>query len=197
MTFIVSCWHLGENRFAIMDRPFECIDEHNQTLIKNHNKIVNHDDLVIVNGDVCYKTEYLHLVDQFNGKKILIRGNHDRKITDADFRQYFEQIVPEGDGYELEVDGIKCFVTHYPTQGMKDRFNLVGHIHAAWKYQLNMLNTCVDVHNFYPTPLAKVPFYYKAIQEFYDDDVWCAYSDINTDFLGIRGKKGRYYDLRT
>lgn len=194
-TWITSDWHLGEDRFELMGRPFT---DQQQMVIKlkfEHNQIVDPDDLVIVNGDVCYQKtpEYLKHVKDFNGKKILIRGNHDRVFTDEQLKLYFDQIIPEGSGIYYDANGIKCYITHYPTRGVDDAFNLVGHIHGAWKYQLNMLNIGIDVHNFKPVNMDKIPFHFKAICEFYDQDVWIAYNNINTRFTGKRGKQTSYF----
>ena len=82
---------------------------------------------------------------------------------------------------------------YYPTMGRKDRFNLVGHIHAAWKYQLNSMNVGVDANHFAPIDLASIPFHYGAITKFYDEDVWAAYNELNAKWVGIRGKKGSYF----
>ncbi len=194
-TWLTADWHLGEDRFELMGRPFVTVDQHVNALVSNHNAVVSKDDTVYVVGDVCYQNtpEFLDRVAMFNGKKTLIRGNHDRKITDAQFKKYFQHVVPEGMGIELEVNGILCYATHYPTHGRKDRFNLVGHIHAAWKYQLNSLNIGVDVHHFTPVNLARIPFHHKAVCEYYDDDVWVGYDEINFTYRNKRGKKGSYF----
>jgi calcineurin-like phosphoesterase family protein len=194
-TWLTADWHLGEDRFELMGRPFASVDHMVNTLISNHNAVVGKDDTVYMIGDVCYQKapEFLDRVAKFNGKKTLIRGNHDRGITDAQFKKFFEHVVPEGMGMELEVDGIKCYLTHYPTKGKADRFNLVGHIHAAWKYQLNSLNVGVDVHHFRPVSFDKIPFHFKAVCEYYDEDVWVGYNEINGAFRGKRGKKGSYF----
>lgn len=198
-TFITSDFHLGDDRMTIMGRPFSSGEEHIEALIKNHNSVVAPDDLVIIAGDVCYqkKLESLPIVKRFNGRKILIRGNHDRGFSTEELEKYFERVIPEGDGIELEVEGIPCFVTHYPTTGMAGRFNLVGHIHAAWKYQLNMFNIGVDTNHFFPVNLNTIPFHFKAICEFYDEDVWVAYNTLNSSFSGIRGKSGTYFSKDT
>ena len=89
--------------------------------------------------------------------------------------------------------GVPCYITHYPTQGVANAFNLVGHIHAAWKYQLNMLNIGVDVHHFCPVDIESIPFHKTAVEKYYDDDVWVAYHNINTQYQGKRGKAGSYF----
>lgn len=56
-----------------------------------------------------------------------------------------------------------------------------------------MFNCGVDANHFYPTNSEKLPFHFKAVCEFYDEDVWVAYKDINKKYLGVRGKKGSYF----
>ena len=52
-TWITSDWHLGENRFDLMFRPFKSTDEHNFTILNNHNKLVSQDDTVYLVGDAA------------------------------------------------------------------------------------------------------------------------------------------------
>lgn len=195
-SFICADHHLGETRFELMGRPFSTKNQHINHLIAEHNMMVHPDDIVYMVGDVCYQKspESLPFVSKFNGHKILFRGNHDRVFTDEQLKPYFDVIVPEGEGMELDVEGIRCYITHYPTKGQKDCFNLVGHIHGIWKLQLNSLNVGVDVHHFRPVNLNKIPFYFNAIKDFYDDDAWVAYNEINSQFIGNRGKKGTYFN---
>ena len=181
--WITADWHLGEDRFAIMQRPFNKPLEMIECLLQKHNERVAPDDLVYVVGDVCYQKTpaLLYDVAKFNGRKIVVRGNHDSVFTDDQLLKFFEQVIPEGEGIEMEVAGIPVYLTHYPTQSRKDRFNLVGHIHGAWKYQLNMFNVGVDANHFAPHDLDEiVPFAFKASSEYYDDDVWAAYHESNS-----------------
>jgi len=193
--WITADWHLGEDRFDLMGRPFRTIDEMIDTLTANHNNLVYPDDEVFVVGDVCYqkRPEYLCRVADFHGKKTLIRGNHDRVISDEEFLKYFDRVIPEGSGIDMDIEGIPCYLTHYPTTSKQERFNLVGHVHGAYKYQLNMLNVGVDVHHFRPVNLKTIPFHFKAICEYYDQDVWVAYNPINEIYKGLRGKNSSYY----
>ena len=177
-TFFTADWHLSETRLEIMSRDIFDSPEHmNESLINLHN----------INSKVK------KINQRFNGRKILIRGNHDRHITDEQFSPFFEEIIPEGEGIEMMIGDIPCYLTHYPTRGKKYKYNLVGHIHGAWKHQLNMLNVGVDVHHFCPVNEKFVSKYFTAITEYYDEDVWVAYNEINSRYRNNRGKKGTYF----
>lgn len=193
--WLTADWHLGENRFDVMMRPFKSQEEMLEEFIARHNALVKPDDRVVVVGDVVYRDtpEFLKHVSRFNGTKTLIRGNHDRVFSDAELMPYFEKIVADGDGIELDIDGIPCYVVHYPTCARADRFNLVGHVHGAWKFQLNALNVGVDTNFFAPYSEDDVPKIKEAINKFYDEDVWAAYHETNMMYKGLRGKKGRYF----
>lgn len=189
-------WHLGETRFEIMQRPFKSVDNHINTLVERHNSLVGPDDEVLVVGDAVYQNadnKYLEYIDRFNGRKTLIRGNHDRKFSLLELYCYFDNVVEEGDGLAVDACGINCWVTHYPSQGRPDLFNLVGHVHGAWKYQLNMFNVGVDANHFYPTPAERIPFHFDAVVKYYDGDIWIANDERNSQYRESRGKKSFYF----
>jgi len=198
--WVTSDWHLGEDRMDLMMRPFLTTAEFMSTLIERHNERVSPDDLVIVVGDAVNqkKPEYLPYLDELNGRKILIRGNHDKPFSDEVLSQYFELIIPEGEGLQVDVmiDGkmVSFWATHYPSQARPDMFNLVGHVHSAWKFQLNSINVGIDCNHLYPHDIdVFVPFAYNAITKFYDQDVWAAYFVANQAYLGKRGADGTYF----
>lgn len=195
-TWLTGDLHLGEDRMEIMMRPFKSPQEHVDYLVEKFNELVAPDDHLIINGDMVNKNkpEFLSQCSRFNGIKTLVRGNHDEPYTNDDFKPYFDKIIAHGDGIELMVGDIPCYITHYPTQGRTDRFNLVGHIHSAWKFQLNSFNVGVDCNHFRPHDLEKmVPFAYNAICNAYDADVWAAYNDINKNYEQSRGQKTTYF----
>ena len=191
-------WHLGEERFDLMQRPFTDVQKHCDVIIDNYNSVVKPEDLTYVLGDVIYQKadprKYLPMVEKMNGRKILIRGNHDIPFSDEQFSPYFEEIHPDGSGIQLDVNGVSCYLTHYPSTGMRQKFNLVGHIHGTWKVQLNCLNVGLDVNYLYPMPASTVAFYFTAITRHYDDDVFASYLGINDMFRESRGKKNSYAD---
>lgn len=193
--WVTSDTHFGEDRLTIMGRPFSSTEKMEEEIVSKYNSRVSNKDTVIMVGDICYKNtpEKITVLKKLNGRKILIRGNHDVGFSDSDLKPFFDIIIPDGDGMEITVGDIPCYITHYPTRGRKDRFNCTGHIHAAWKYQLNMFNIGVDVNHFFPVNLETIPSHLKSITEFYDEDVWVAYKDINADYRSIRGKKSTYF----
>jgi calcineurin-like phosphoesterase family protein len=198
--WLTSDWHLGQYRFDLMLRPFKNPDDHNNTLIHNYNSVVKPDDIVIVVGDCIFKQkpEYFDLLEKFNGHKVLIRGNHDRIFSDEQFSKYFYQIIPEGEGIDIDIESIPCYITHYPNCGKPDKFNLVGHVHDAWKYQLNMFNVGVDTNYLTPLNLNLIPVHFKTICNMCDEDIWIAYNqELNAKFYhNGRGKNVHYFNKK-
>lgn len=194
-TFFTADWHLGASDMWLMGRPFVDRTDMYTRILAEHNSVVNNGDTVYVLGDVLHEGDLglLPLFDEFNGDLVLVRGNHDRRLSSYFISRYFVDAVDEGAGIELDVDGLPCWLTHYPTQARADRFNLVGHIHDRWKVQKNMLNVGVDVHHFQPVSEDRVGFYRRAIRDFYDQDVWVADHPANTAH-DDRGAPGTYLD---
>lgn len=202
-------WHCGEQKQRLMQRPFQNADDDFWNTLTNHNSVVSHSGLVIVVGDVISTRAenpglWLARMPWFRGKKWLIRGNHDRQFTDEQLSPYFDKIIPDGEGLEIQatisvkgetetkIHNLGLCATHYPTRSRSDLFNLVGHVHGAWKYQKNMLNVGIDSHHFRPMNMRDIPFFLAAIESFYDDDVWCANHPANVAF-DCRGKRGSYF----
>ena len=134
--FVISDHHLGHENswklFKLADgsplRPFDSTEEMNEAMIERHNAVVRPQDSVYFLGDVVINKRYLELVKRMNGKKRLIRGNHDI-FKDADYRDVgFEQIH----GVRVFVD--KFIFSHIPLHPdcVTDRFrvNVHGHLHA-------------------------------------------------------------------
>lgn len=134
--FVVSDHHFGHTnsweKFKLANgsplRPFTSNDEMNETMIERHNAKVKEYDTVYFLGDVVINRKHLELVKQLNGRKILIRGNHDI-FRDDDYREVgFEQIH----GVRVFVD--KFILSHIPLHpdcvSGRFRVNVHGHLHA-------------------------------------------------------------------
>ena len=134
--FVISDHHFGHTnsweKFKLADgsplRPFTSNDEMNETMIERHNAKVKQHDTVYFLGDVVINRKHLQLVKRLNGRKILIRGNHDI-FRDEDYREVgFEQIH----GVRVFVD--KFILSHIPLHPDcvtgRFRVNVHGHLHA-------------------------------------------------------------------
>ena len=134
--FVISDHHLGHTnsweKFTLSDgsplRPFTSTEEMNETMIERHNAKVKEQDTVYFLGDVVINKKYLELVKRMNGRKILVRGNHDI-FKDEDYREVgFQQIH----GVRVFVD--KFILSHIPLHPdcVTERFkvNVHGHLHA-------------------------------------------------------------------
>ena len=101
----------------------------NEQMILNHNEYVQPDDVSIWVGDVGFgsDTKINNFVDQCNGYKILIVGNHDfnkRKIRHLNFDEV--HLI-----YNLPTTEGEMLLTHYPMENIANpMFNLHGHLHA-------------------------------------------------------------------
>lgn len=134
--FVISDTHFGHTnsweKFKREDgsplRPFSSTEEMDETMIERWNAKVKPQDTVYHLGDVVINQKSLHLVSRLNGRKILVRGNHDifkdKQYTDVGFEQIH--------GVRVFVD--KFILSHIPLHPdcVTERFkvNVHGHLHA-------------------------------------------------------------------
>ena len=52
--YVISDLHLNHKNIVNMGRPFETLQEHNDYVIEEYNKVVGKDDLVYILGDVGF-----------------------------------------------------------------------------------------------------------------------------------------------
>ena len=134
--FVISDTHFGHTnsweKFKLPDgsplRPFTSNEEMDETMIERWNAKVKPEDTVYHLGDVVINRKHLHLVKRLNGKKRLVRGNHDI-FKDKDYYEVgFDSL------YGVRVFTDKFILSHIPLHPdcITDRFkvNVHGHLHA-------------------------------------------------------------------
>ena len=65
----------------------------NRTLIRNYNSMVAKNDTVYILGDLSFRIpveEANNLIRQLKGKKILLRGNHDKEYDPSLFEAIYD-----------------------------------------------------------------------------------------------------------
>jgi calcineurin-like phosphoesterase family protein len=150
--FYISDTHFGhENVIKFDKRPFENVQEMNEGMMANWNSVVNKDDLVYILGDFMwkFKDEDFDFVKKLNGRKRLIKGNHD-KCHGSNFKRLFEAI----NDYEVIKDGDRTVVmSHFPMVAYDGSFrgrnvHLFGHCHITKEYDFILdyiqRNKCED-----------------------------------------------------
>jgi len=131
-TFFISDTHFGhikmiegKDDFGNPIRPWLNTDEMDEALIKNWNDVVRDGDKVYHLGDVTMHKKYLELLTRLNGKKCLIKGNHDI-FSNKEYSKYFYDIR----GCHV-IEGI--IMSHIPIHPFAmERFgvNVHGHLHV-------------------------------------------------------------------
>lgn len=137
--FYIADWHYGHKNIIHYDnRPFFTVEHMNRELIDRWNKVVAPEDVVYILGDMfwCTAKEAIPVLDQLNGQKFLIKGNHDSD-GNAEFRKRFVKIT---EYLEVEDEGRKIVLCHYPMPCFKNHFygwyHLYGHVHNSFEYQM-------------------------------------------------------------
>jgi len=137
------------------------IEEHDQEIIDRWNqRVKNRSDIVYVLGDFLWRGGDwgMGLLRQLNGRIVLIRGNHDSHIKGR-LAKRFEFIK---DLYNLDLDGQRMVLTHYPLRTWPgcsgSVWNLHGHSHGRLfaPRGVPQLDVGVDSHDFYPIPYHRV-----------------------------------------
>jgi calcineurin-like phosphoesterase family protein len=122
-------------------RPWSCVGEMDEALEEAWNGTVPRNGRVWIVGDFAWRNHarYLH---RLNGKKILIKGNHDRMSTDA-LRLFSE--VHEGGVTVNFGNHVQLFCSHFcPRVWDRSHYGIgaaFGHSHG----RLSTFNMSVDV----------------------------------------------------
>ena len=134
--FFTSDTHFGhKNIIKYCNRPFKTVEEMNEALIENWNKVVPKDGVVVHCGDFTYPFKDSNIIDQYQkyfsqlkGSIILVRGNHDEiplgvyEFTNNLGTRSFEI----HDQLMFNVDGVGMFASHYPATVFPGQYQVFG-----------------------------------------------------------------------
>ena len=168
--FFTSDTHFGHaNIIHFCKRPFASVEEMDEKLIENWNKVVGPNDYIFHLGDFCFKgSQYWdRMLDQLNGHKFLILGNHDFKnLRDGNMFK-FDWV---GQQAYVTIGGRAIFLNHFPflcyggsyRSAENSVWQLHGHVHLNLNdmsgKDISRLTNCfptqydvgVDANNFTP-----------------------------------------------
>lgn len=72
-------------------RSFKDITHMNEYIVMQHNRVVCPQDRVYFLGDIAFHKRDLSILSRMNGRKVLIKGNHDT-LELKDYSPYFDDI---------------------------------------------------------------------------------------------------------
>lgn len=169
MVYFTSDLHLGHGAIIKMQqRDFESVEEMNRVLIRQFNAVVGKRDVVYFLGDICHRLpveEASRLIGKLNGKKILVKGNHDKEYDVA----LFEEIC---DFKTISLNGVYFALMHYPLLSWpkmrSGSIHLHGHIHEKEIYNLQnkqagikRYDVGVDANHLYPVSVNQIIDFFK------------------------------------
>jgi calcineurin-like phosphoesterase family protein len=155
--FFTSDTHFGDHRtINIYGRPFRSVSEMDAVMIANWNSTVGVDDDVWHLGDFARRGQDApDLLARINGHKHLVRGNNDPPGT-----LEASGWTSVGDYAELEIDGLRLILCHYPFRSWNGQYrgsiNLHGHSHGRMKPLSRQYDVGVDAMGFHPVQVMEL-----------------------------------------
>jgi calcineurin-like phosphoesterase family protein len=161
--WLISDTHFDHiNILKYENRPFNDHLEMTEKLIESWNKTVNHNDLIFHLGDVffCKADRMSGIAAQLNGRKILIRGNHDKGYSNTKFKKMGFDVY---NYYYIN----NLLLSHYPQNELALKTaiantdligNVHGHVHSEIEGLDQSIYKCVSVEltNYKPIHLDEV-----------------------------------------
>lgn len=172
-TFFTSDQHYGHRNICkYAGRPFTSVEEMNETLIRNHNAIVQPDDDVWFLGDFAFMqlSHVKTILRRLNGTKRIVLGNHDKVIVNNK-RELLSEGLFDGiyDYREITVEKQKIVLFHYGARVWNRSHHgswlLYGHSHGSLPPHGKSVDVGVDDKNI---TTEYRPYSFNEIKRFMD-----------------------------
>lgn len=135
MIYYISDLHFGHQRVIEMDgRPFETIEQMDETIMERWNERVTEEDDVYIVGDFAYHNAYTAswYLRRLRGRKHLIIGNHDyNTVQDEKALECFASVEKM---LRITDNGRTVCLCHYPIAEWNGKrhggYHVYGHLHV-------------------------------------------------------------------
>ena len=152
MIYFTSDTHFGhKNIIKYCNRPFSSVEEMDNALVENWNKVVRSNDTIYHLGDVTFSKNH-SILDKLNGYKTFLMGNHDH-----------ERSWPTIDYKEIKYNGYRFILCHFPLLTWNNARHGSIHCHGHCHGTINHLNqnllrfdVGVDVYNYTPVSIEQI-----------------------------------------
>lgn len=167
MIFFTSDTHFCHTKvIPYCKRPFKSVEEMNEALVTNFNKIVKKEDTVYHLGDAGFgdKDRVLSILKRLNGKKHLIRGNHDHTLLKGLKGKAIQGIFLSINHYlEVVYKDFVFILCHYPmvswNRAKYGSIMLHGHCHGTidvMNIGIRRMDVGVDSNKFCPIDIDSI-----------------------------------------
>jgi len=163
--FVTSDQHFNHFKISqLCGRKFRSLEEMHNVMIKLWNNTIRPQDIVIHLGDIVLtkgdSSNLKFIIKQLNGRKILVKGNHDRKSYSWYLNNGFDFICEKFNWY---YNRKKILFLHDPNKitvedTKKYNFIIHGHIHnkknmIRKRKKCTLINVSVEKTNYFPLNL--------------------------------------------
>jgi calcineurin-like phosphoesterase family protein len=158
-TWFTSDTHFGhKNVIALCNRPYESLEEMDESLITNWNNMVKFGDVVYHLGDFAFGDPWKYF-DRLNGFIKIIPGSHDKVLT-RDIKQGMSRKIVFERLTEINIDHQLIVLCHYAMRSWNKShygsWHLYGHHHGNLPPHGLSFDVGVDTNDYYPYSLEDV-----------------------------------------
>lgn len=158
-------WLIGDTHFdhvniiQYCNRPFRCVKVMNGVLLRNWNDTIAPDDLVYFLGDMAFgrgSRSPKWWATQLTGRKIWVKGSHDRGIYPLVVMPGVERVVFRD---VINCGGVEFLLVHNLFVNDWRGWVIHGHAHDTRSHidvQWKRVNVSVEVTDYKPISLAQV-----------------------------------------
>lgn len=166
-TFFTSDHHFFHaNIIKHCSRPYETVEDMHSALIHNWNSILDPRSTIYILGDFSFGTfdQTRSILDQLNGIKFLIPGNHDRMPASRALEALgYWTILPVI--HSIKLNGRRIVMSHFPLASWhnmhRGAWMLHGHSHGTYKGRGKILDVGADAQ-------LRTPLSFHTIKEMLD-----------------------------
>lgn len=149
MDYFISDTHfLHNNILNFENRPFDNIEDHDETIMRLLEQL-NETDTLYHLGDFAVPSFYNSYVtplftrwNKLKCKKILIKGNHDKR-SNAYYKKYFDEVYDKNYYYSRRI-----VLSHYPVPVTDGVLNVHGHLHGSVIDKPNYINANIHIQKY-------------------------------------------------
>ena len=142
--FFIADFHFDhKNIIRYCNRPFQTVEEMNETMLRNYNEIVSGDSTIYFLGDMAFGRDSRTpkwWLSQLRGHIIYIKGSHDKGLRPTNLKDCYNSLA-------LETGTGKVYLVHNPIDVPPEwkGWTIHGHTHSTRLVDKHQKRVCVGV----------------------------------------------------